>query len=391
MIKYWKMDLSKLNRRVKIVGTVGPASNSPETVKALIQAGVDVVRLNLAYGTFQEHHRVINDVRRLSNKLGIPVGVLLDLPGTKYRRGSTKTVFESYLEFAHKEAVDFVALSFLTSAKEIAVVRKLVNNLDSKLSLIAKIERAAALEDHEAILDAADGLMVARGDLAAEISIEQVPLAQKQLIRAANKMGKPVITATQMLESMVRSPSPTRAEATDVANAVLDGTDAVMLSEETATGNYPVEAVKMMVRIIEATQPAIPYPTIWRELDTDTIPEVNDAAARAACQISEQVTAKAIVAFTAGGNTALRVAKHRPRQPIIAVTSSAEVMTRLSVVWGIHPVKKPEQVTLGELFRLAAKIARDTGIAAPGDLVVIAAGLPLGISGSTNLVKVQIV
>ena len=316
--------------------------------------------------------------------------VLLDLPGSKYQKGSNRTVFESCLEFAQKEKVDFVALSFLTSAAQVIEVRKLLKSMKSDITIIAKIERAAALKVHEAILDAADGFMVARGDLASEISIEQVPLAQKQLIRAANRRGKPVITATQMLESMVRSPSPTRAEATDVANAVLDGTDAVMLSEETATGKYPVEAVKMMGKIIEAAETAIPYQDLLRERGADTT-EVNDAAARAACQIAGQVQAKAIIAFTSGGNTAFRIAKYRPRQPILAVTPSENVMRRLALVWGALPVKRSVPESLDEVFRLAAEVALETGAAGRGDLVVMAAGVPLGVSGSTNLVKVQTV
>ncbi len=384
------MDNVKLARHVKIVSTVGPASNSPETIKALMLAGINVVRLNLAYGTFAEHHGVITDIRRISKKLDLPVGILLDLPGSKYQKGSTRTVFKSCLEFAQQEKVDFVALSFLTSAAQVTEVKKMLKNMKSGVSVIAKIERAAALKDHESILDAADGLMVARGDLASEISIEQVPLAQKQLIRAANRQGKPVITATQMLESMVRSPSPTRAEATDVANAVLDGTDAVMLSEETATGKYPVEAVKMMGKIIEAAETAIPYQHLLRERGADTA-EVNDAAARAACQIADQVQAKAIIAFTSGGNTAVRIAKHRPRQPILAVTPSENVMRRLALVWGALPVKRSVPESLDEVFCLAAEVALETGTARRGDMVVMAAGLPLGVSGSTNLVKVQTV
>lgn len=384
------MEHVKLTRHVKIVSTVGPASNSPETIKALMLAGINVVRLNLAYGTFAEHHRVVTDIRRISKKLDIPVGVLLDLPGSKYQKGSNRTVFESYLEFAHQEKVDFVALSFLTSAAQVIEVRKLLKSMESNITVIAKIERAAALKAQEAILDAADGLMVARGDLASEISIEQVPLAQKQLIRAANRRGKPVITATQMLESMVRSTSPTRAEATDVANAVLDGTDAVMLSEETATGKYPVEAVKMMGKIIEAAETAIPYQSLLRERGADTT-EVNDAAARAACQIADQVQAKAIIAFTSGGNTAFRIAKYRPRQPILAVTPSENVMRRLALVWGALPVKRSVPESLDEVFSLAAGVALETGAAGRGDLVVMAAGVPLGVSGSTNLVKVQTV
>ena len=382
---------TKLARHVKIVSTIGPASNSPKTIKALIMAGIDVVRLNLAYGTFAEHHRVITEIRRISEKLNLPVGILLDLPGSKYQKGSTRTVFQKCLKFAHTEKVDFAALSFLTSAEQVYTVRKMLQDLKSDIDIIAKIERAEALKDHEAILDAADGSMVARGDLASEISIEQVPLAQKQLIRAANKRGKPVITATQMLVSMVNSPSPTRAEATDVANAVLDGTDAVMLSEETAMGKYPVEAVKVMVKIIEAAETAIRYQHILRERGADNVPEVNDAAARAACQIADQVQASSIVAFTSGGSTAFRVSKYRPRQPILAVTSSVKVTRRLSMVWGVIPMFKPQPETLDEVFQLTSEAVLETGAAKRGDLVVIAAGLPLAVPGSTNLVKVQTV
>lgn len=383
------MNQIKLGRHVKIVCTLGPASNSPKVIEEMLRAGMDIIRLNMAYGTLEEHRRVIMAVRRLSQKLNLPTGILLDLPGTKYSVGDTQSVFRECLEFAHIQNVDFVALSFLTSAREVSEVRKLLKKMKCSIPIIAKIERAAALKDNEAILDASEGMMVARGDLALEISIEQVPLAQKQLIRTANRQGKPVITATQMLESMVRSKTPTRAEATDVANAVLDGTDAVMLSEETATGNYPVEAVKMMAKIILAAETAIPYQEILRERGANMLPEVNDATARAACQIADQTGAKAIIAFTSGGSTAFRVAKYRPHQPILAVTSSETVMRHLSLVWGVFPVKKSVPGNLDEVFRLTSEVALETGAASRGDLVVITAGIPLAVPGSTNLVKVQ--
>jgi pyruvate kinase len=230
--------------------------------------------------------------------------------------------------------------------------------------------------------------MVARGDLALDISIEKVPLAQKKLIREANIRGKPVITATQMLESMVNSPSPTRAEATDVANAILDGTDAVMLSEETATGNYPVEAVEMMVKIALEAETAFPYQTAISER-RDFLPEVNDATARAACQMAQQVRAKAIVAFTFGGTTALRLSKYRPRQPILAVTSRETVERRLNLVWGVLPLVKTEPANIDEVFDIARKAALEAKLAKKGDLIIITAGLPLRVPGSTNLVKVH--
>ena len=218
--------------------------------------------------------------------------------------------------------------------------------------------------------------MVARGDLGLQIKIEKVPLAQKQLIKKANQCGKPVITATEMLESMVKSPTPTRAEATDVANAVLDGTDAVMTSEETTIGKYPVEVVETMTRIVLEAEPAIPHEQILYEKGRDIILELNDATAKAACQIANQLGAKAIVTFTTGGTTALRVSKYRPAQPIIAVTSSEKIMERLSLPWGVFAVRKPEPPSLEKVFNLATEVTMETGAAKKGDLIIIA-GLPL--------------
>jgi pyruvate kinase len=230
---------------------------------------------------------------------------------------------------------------------------------------------------------------VARGDLALDISIEKVPMAQKRLIKEANRQGKPVITATQMLESMVRSDTPTRAEAADVANAVLDGSDALMLSEETAIGSYPVEATETMVKIALEAEAMFPYEEMLRSRWQDVLPEVNDAAARAACQMAHQVQARAIIAFTTAGTTALRVSKYRPYHPILAVTPSASVVNRLSLAWGVLPLKEPEPANLEEVFELASKSALETKLAKRGDLIVIIAGIPLAVSGSTNLVKIH--
>ena len=216
-----------------------------------------------------------------------------------------------------------------------------------------------------------------------------MPLAQKQLVKKANQRGKPAIIATQMLESMVESPTPTRAEAADIANAVLDGTDALMLSEETAIGKYPVEATETMARIALEAEAALPYEQILQEKWQDVLPEVNDATARAACQIAHQVGSKAIITFTTGGTTTLRVSKYRPRQPIIAVTPSENVLERLSLAWGVLPVKRPEPPQLEEVFKQATEVAMATGIAGRGDLIVITAGIPLAVPGSTNLVKVH--
>ena len=383
------MNPAEAGRHTKIVCTLGPASSSPETIQRMLNAGMDIARLNLAYGTAEEHSRLISEVRLLSRSLGTAAGVLLDMPGQKRLTGNTRAVFGKHVEFALSQNADFIALSFLTSAREVEEVRELLKEANSDMAVIAKIERGQALEQAARILDVSDGLMVARGDLALEISMEKVPLAQKHLIREANRRGRPVITATEMLESMVRSVTPTRAEATDVANAVLDGSDALMLSEETAIGKYPVEAVEMMARIALEAETALPYERLLARGRWDTLAEVNDATARAACQTAHQVQARAIVAFTAGGTTALRVSKHRPRQPILAVTASETVARRLVLAWGVLPVTGPYLRSLEQVFEQARRVALETGVASKGDLVVITAGIPLAVAGSTNLLKVH--
>jgi len=383
------MNQTKVKRHAKIVCTLGPASSSPEIVERILKGGMDIARFNLAYGTLEEHSRLISEVRLLSHKLGLPTGVLLDLPGLKRRTGDIKAVFSQDLDFALSQKADFVALSFISSAQHVVEVKELLKAMNADIPVIVKIERARALEESAAMFEVCEGIMVARGDLALEISIEKVPLAQKRLIKEANRRGKPVITATQMLESMVRSTTPTRAEAADVANAVLDGSDALMLSEETAIGSYPVEATEMMAKISLEAEAALPYEQLLRERWEDFPPEVDDATARAACQIAHQVQARAIVAFTTGGTTALRVSKYRPRQPILAVSPSETVVRRLSLAWGVLPVRKSESADLEEVFVLAREVALETSVATRGNLVVITAGLPLTVSGSTNLVKVH--
>lgn len=383
------MKQDRIKRHVKIVCTLGPASSSPDVVEGMLKGGMDIARLNLAYGTLEEHGRLISEVRLLSQKLKRPTGILLDLPGLKRRVGDIEAVFNDHLRFAKSQGVDFIALSFISSVRQVKEVKALLKEMNTDIPVIVKIERAQALEQSSPILEASEGMMVARGDLALEISIEKVPLAQKQLIKESNRQGKSVITATQMLESMVQSTTPTRAEATDVANAILDGSDALMLSEETAIGSYPVEATEMMARIALEAETAFPYEQTLRERWQDILPEVDDATARAACQIAYQVQAKAIIAFTTGGTTALRLSKYRPQHPILAVTPSETVVRRLSLAWGVYPVRKPEYANLEEIFKLARGIALEASIAKRGDLVVITAGLPLRVPGSTNLVKVH--
>ncbi len=380
---------NRLNRHVKIVCTLGPASNSPEILEKLLQSGMDVVRLNLSYGTLEEHHQTVTRVRSISQKMNLPTAILLDLPGRKRRTGEVKAVFGDQLQFASDNQVDFIALSFITSVQQVAEVKSLLINMKISIPIIVKIEKGEALAVSSSIIDIGDGVMVARGDLGLQISIEKVPLAQKKIIREANERGKPVITATEMLESMVKSPSPTRAEATDVANAVLDGTDAVMLSEETSIGKYPVEAVDMMSKIIDEAETVFPHNKVLNEPPGEFLNEIDDATARAACQIASQIEAKAIVALTAGGATALRVAKHRPGQPILAVTLSETVMRQLNLVWGVYPIIKSSPTNLEEWLEVARITALETGVAQSGDAIVVTAGLPLGITGSTNLVKVH--
>lgn len=381
---------SRINRHVKIVATLGPASRERDVIENILNAGVDVVRLNLNYGTQEDHAVLVASVRALSQKLALPTAILLDLPGLKKYPGMTiKEAFTPHLQFAALQKADFVALSFISSAQQVAEVRSILRDIGCTMPVIVKIENARALEDSEAILNTSDGIMVARGDLAIQISIEKVPLAQKRLIRSANQRGKPVITATEMLESMVTAVSPTRAEATDVANAVLDGTDALMLSEESAIGKHPLLAVEMMAKIAVEAETGYPHEEKLQFATQTSLPELNDAAARAACQIALQIGAKAIVAFTASGATALRVSKYRPAQPILAVTPSEVESRRLSLVWGVHPQARQRPATLEKVFDQAAEVAVSAGVAQKGDRIVLTAGFPPLVPGSTNLVKVH--
>lgn len=383
------MNKPTAKRHAKIVCTLGPASGSPEVIEKMLRGGMDIARLNLAHGSLEEHSRLISKVRLVSQELKPSTGILLDLPGPKRYTGDVKSAFGQHIEFALSQSADFIALSFISSAREVEEVKQLLREMNADIPVIAKIERTQALQESDMILELCEGIMVARGDLALDISIEKVPLATKRLIKEANHHGKAVITATEMLESMVQSATPTRAEAADVANAVLDGTDALMLSEETSVGSYPIEATETMARIALEAEASLPFEQIARERWQDVLPEVNDATARAACQVARQVKAKAIVAFTAGGTTALRISKYRPRQPILAVTPSERIMRRLSLCWGVLPIRKREPQNLEEVFALAREVALEMNAARRGDLVVVTAGLPLTVPGSTNLLKVH--
>ena len=388
MVYFLIMNTDRLNRHVKIVCTLGPASNTPEVIEKMISSGMDIARLNLSYGTLEDHRNTVAMVRAAAKKIGLPTAVLLDCPGRKRRTGDTKAVFSDHLQFAQDNQLDYIALSFITSTEQVEEVQALAAQMKINIHIVAKIEKGEALAVSDSIIAISDGVMVARGDLGLQINIEKVPLAQKKIIHEANHRGKPVITATEMLESMVKSPTPTRAEATDVANAVLDGTDAVMLSEETSIGQYPLEAIKMMVKIILEAETVLPHDNVYNEPHCDFLSEVNDATARAACDIACQINAKAIVALTAGGTTALRVAKHRPAQPILAVTLSVPVMRRLNLVWGTYPLVKASPNSMEEWEGVARAVTVEAGLAKTGDVIVVTAGLPLGVPGSTNMVRV---
>jgi pyruvate kinase len=293
------------------------------------------------------------------------------------------------LEFALSVGVDYVALSFVRSASDCHGLRELLNAADAKALVIAKVEKAEALEDLDSIVSAADAVMVARGDLGVEIGPAAVPLVQKRVIISALEHGKPAITATQMLESMISRPEPTRAEASDVANAVLDGTSALMLSGETAVGQYPVESVAFMDRISRAIEPSLPYRHELAQAADQSFPTVGEAMSNAACDIAEVLGAAAILVPTFSGRTASAVARHRPRRPIIAVTHRRHAVQQLALEWGVVPAEMEEAANVEDLWTRSLAKARETGLVAPGDRVVLTAGTAVNVAGTTNVIRVE--
>jgi pyruvate kinase len=292
------------------------------------------------------------------------------------------------LEFALGLGVDFVALSFVRSPADVRDLKRLIEEHGSQAHVIAKIEKAEAVESLDGVLAEADALMVARGDLGVEIGPASVPLVQKRIILRALEAGKPVITATQMLESMVHHHDPTRAEASDVANAILDGSSAVMLSGETAVGAYPVEAVAYMDRIARAVEPSLQY---RHELpEVSDLPSVGQAMSNAACDLAEALQASALLVPTFTGRTANAVARLRPRRPIIALTHHQHSVQQMALEWGVTPVLIEHQQNVEDLWSVSLEAARQTGLIQPGDRVVITAGTAVGIPGSTNVIKVDV-
>jgi len=321
----------------------------------------------------------------------ISSGKGVNLPGKKLRLGALTRQDISLIRFAIENGVDFVALSFITTAAEVAKARRLVRNAGSRAWIIAKIEKRQAVENFDEIAKKAHGVMVARGDLGVEMEIEEIPTLQKEIISKANAAGKPVITATQMLESMVNNPVPTRAEVTDIANAIIDGTDAIMLSEETAVGSYPVEAVNVMKRVASATEKNLPYSMLLDNRREHLRPIVQDLISYSACVVAYRVGAGCIVAHTRTGLTAHRVSKFRSPVPIIALTYNVPVMNRLSLLWGVYPYRVKKLSTTAEIFSAAKVAARHSGTVSENDRIVVVCGDPSTPGGTTDLLRVQTV
>lgn len=345
--------------------------------------GLEVLDINKTDGEIKT--KVLNP-GTLKNKKGVNVpNVSVNLPGITEKDAND-------IVFGIEQGIDFIAASFVRRASDVLEIRELLEKHNAAhIQIISKIENQEGVDNIKEILEVSDGLMVARGDLGVEIPAEEVPLVQKDLIKQCNALGKPVITATQMLDSMQRNPRPTRAEASDVANAIFDGTDAIMLSGETAAGSYPVEAVQTMHSIASRAEQALNYSEILQQRSKQVGPSITDAIGQSVVHTALNLNASAIVAPTESGYTAKIVSKYRPQSPILAVAANDSVARRLSLVWGVTPVVGERVNTIDDMLDHAVNDAVKTGVVAHGDLVVITAGVPVGESGATNLMKVQVV
>lgn len=326
----------------------------------------------------------VQDGGVLSDRKGVNVpGVELSMPYLSERDMSD-------LEFGAKLGFDYIAASFVRTAADVAYLRKFTNALGWRnVRIIAKIENMDGVRNIDEIIGEADGVMVARGDMGVEIPFEMIPSIQKKIIQRAYRAGKQVITATQMLESMITNPRPTRAEITDVANAIYDGTSAIMLSGETAAGAHPVEAVETMSRIAETTEGQIDYVTHFNNAATEANRRITDAISHATVTTAHDLGAKAIITVTKSGSTARMISKHRPQCMIIGCTTDEAVCRQMNLSWGVVPLLCDEKKNTDELFSHAVEVARKNGLVTAGDVVVITAGIPLGISGTTNMLKVE--
>lgn len=468
-------------RRTKIVCTIGPATRSPEALRHLAEAGMNVARLNFSHGAQSGHAEVIAHLRSVSAELGRPIAILQDLSGPKVRVGNiagdgvslvtgneitltlddvpgddhrinlpVPEIFEAVppgtrlllddgllelrvlsnngksmrchivvggllsshkgvnvpgislpiaavtdkdledLRFGIGQHVDYIAASFVRTASDVAVLRGVCEAARAKIPLIAKIEKHEAVDNIREILDAVDGIMVARGDLGVEMPIDEVPVIQKMLIARANAAGKPVITATQMLDSMIRNPRPTRAEVTDVANAIYDGTDAIMLSGETAVGLYPFEAVQMMHKVAVHTEAALDYSKLFdARKNPASNTSITDAIGQATCDIARDLNASAILTATASGRTARVVSRFRPRPPIIAATNDAKSYQRMALIWGVHPIMVDIAPDSDSMMQACLDAVAQTTLVNDNDIVVLTGGVPVGRPGSTNFIKIH--
>lgn len=467
-------------RRTKIICTVGPATSTPENLQALVEAGMNVARLNFSHGAYDFHAQTFHHLRRISDEIKRPIAIMQDLCGPKIRLGKLPptglmletgsevtfvlqdkgetidelplplpTLFAMMrigepilindgrvkltvtsrdtdkirahvdigglisthkgvnlpatplpvssitekdlmdLRFGIQLGVDWVAVSFVRSPQDLEPAQRMIEAAGAKIRLIAKIERPEAVEQLDEILAAADAIMIARGDLGVEVPIHQVPLIQKDITRRCNHAGKPVITATQMLESMISSPDPTRAEATDVANSILDGTDAVMLSGETAVGEYPIAAVQTMHNIAVETEKAIKAGARHTWSQESGCLSVTESVAQAVCRIAYETASKAILCNTTSGNTARLISKYRPLTPIITLTSEPIAYHQLALSWGVEPLLIPPVHNAEEMFTNVVDTVVDRNCMQTGDKVVITSGVPVGMSGTTSLIKVH--
>lgn len=331
-------------------------------------------------------HTIVENEGILKDKKGVNVpGVSVKLPGITEKDAQD-------ILFGIEQGIDFIAASFVRTAKDVLEIRELLEqNGGSDIQIIPKIENQEGVENIDEIIEVSDGLMVARGDLGVEIPAEEVPLIQKTLIKKCNQVGKPVITATQMLDSMQRNPRPTRAEASDVANAIIDGTDAIMLSGETAAGSYPVESVRTMNKIAEFTENSLDYRSIVEARSKEKETTMTEALSQAVSYTSINLSAKAVLAPTASGTTAKLIAKYQPGVPIIAITDNRATAQKLTLVWGVTPIVTQKAQTTDEILELAVDESLKYGYVNHGDLVVITAGVPVGESGTTNLMKVHVI
>ena len=471
-------------RKTKIVCTIGPASESEEMLEKLMNAGMNVARLNFSHGSHEEHKARIDTIRKVAKRLNKTIGLLLDTKGPEIRTHNMKdglivlekgkevivsmdevegtpekfsVTYENLINdvnigsyillddglvelqvkeinkdkgevkcdilntgelknkkgvnlpgvkvnlpgitdkdaddirFGIKENVDFIAASFVRRPSDVLDIRQILEEEKAEITIFPKIENQEGIDNIEEILEVSDGLMVARGDMGVEIPPESVPMVQKDLIRKCNKLGKPVITATQMLDSMQRNPRATRAEASDVANAIYDGTDAVMLSGETAAGQYPEEAVKTMRNIAVFAEAAQDYKKLLSDrtklVETSLVNAIGVSVAHTALNLN----VKAIVAATESGSTARTISKYRPHSDIIAVTPSEKTARQCAIVWGVNPVVKEGRKTTDALLNNAVATAVETGRVSNGDLIIITAGVPTGEKGTTNMMKIHLV